>query len=102
MAKDLTNSTVDRQNILNNQYALCEIQLAVSLRSHILQGSRHNCQQGYKIATSATGVSEIDFLNTIICHCESLKIAKSFTPQWFHLGSQEQDSNICRQGRSNG
>jgi len=27
MARDLTNSTVDRQNILNNQYALNEIQL---------------------------------------------------------------------------
>ena len=32
MVKDLTNSTVDRQNILNNQYALNEIQKAVKLQ----------------------------------------------------------------------
>ena len=38
MVKDLTNSTVDRQNILNNQYALNEIQKAVKLQGFIFGG----------------------------------------------------------------
>lgn len=38
MAKDLTNSTVDRQNILNNQYALSEIQKAIKLQGFIFEG----------------------------------------------------------------
>jgi len=38
MAKDLTNSNVDRQNILNNQYALNEIQQAVKLQGIIYEG----------------------------------------------------------------
>jgi hypothetical protein len=31
MAKDLTNSNVDRQNILNNQYAMDEISKAIDI-----------------------------------------------------------------------
>ncbi|MCB5259785.1 MAG: DNA-binding protein [Candidatus Cloacimonetes bacterium] len=38
MAKDLTNSTVDRQNILNNQYAINEIQKAVKLQGILFEG----------------------------------------------------------------
>jgi hypothetical protein len=38
MAKDLTNSTVERQNILNNQYALNEIQKAIKLQGFIFDG----------------------------------------------------------------
>ncbi len=38
MTKDLTNSTIDRQNILNNQYALNEIQNAVKLQGIIFDG----------------------------------------------------------------
>ena len=37
MARDLTNSTVDRQNILNNQYALNEIQKAVKLQGILFE-----------------------------------------------------------------
>ncbi len=37
MGKDLTNSNVDRQNILNNQYALNEIQKAVKLQGIIFE-----------------------------------------------------------------
>ena len=38
MAKDLTNSSVDRQNILNNQYAINEIEKAVKLQGFIFDG----------------------------------------------------------------
>ncbi|MCB5228610.1 MAG: DNA-binding protein [Candidatus Cloacimonetes bacterium] len=38
MTKDLTNSSVDRQNILNNQYALNEIQKAIKLQGFIFGG----------------------------------------------------------------
>jgi hypothetical protein len=38
LQKDLTNSTIDRQNILNNQYAVNEIQKAVNLQGIIFQG----------------------------------------------------------------
>ncbi len=37
MAKDLTNSNVDRQNILNNQYALNEIQKAIKLQGILFE-----------------------------------------------------------------
>jgi hypothetical protein len=37
MGKDLTNSNVDRQNILNNQYALNEIQKAVKLQGILFE-----------------------------------------------------------------
>jgi len=38
MPKDLTSSNLDRQNILNNQYALSEIQKAVNLQGIIFEG----------------------------------------------------------------
>ena len=38
MAKDLTNSTIDRQNILNNQYALNEIQKAIQVTGIVFEG----------------------------------------------------------------
>lgn len=38
MAKDLTNSSVDRQNILNNQYALKEIAKAIDISGIIFEG----------------------------------------------------------------
>ena len=38
MAKDLTTSNVDRQNILNNQYAINEIQKAVKLQGILFEG----------------------------------------------------------------
>ncbi|MFA5666730.1 MAG: transposase, partial [Candidatus Cloacimonadaceae bacterium] len=38
MAKDLTNSSVDRQNILNNQYALAEIQKVVHVSGIMFEG----------------------------------------------------------------
>jgi len=38
MAKDLTNSKIDRQNILNNQYALEEIRNAVGLEGILFEG----------------------------------------------------------------
>ena len=37
MSKDLTNSSVSRQNILNNQYALQEIQKSVGIRGIIFE-----------------------------------------------------------------
>jgi hypothetical protein len=39
MAKDLTNSPVDRQNILNNPYAVTEIQKATHLTSIQFEGA---------------------------------------------------------------
>lgn len=36
--KDLTNSTVDRQNILNNQFALQEIQKATNIKGVVFEG----------------------------------------------------------------
>lgn len=39
MAKDLTNSPVDRQNILNNPYALSEIQKATHIQGVMFEGS---------------------------------------------------------------
>ena len=38
MSKDLTNSTVDRQNILNNPYALAEIEKAAGIRGIPFEG----------------------------------------------------------------
>lgn len=38
MVKDLTNSKIDRQNILNNQYALEEIRNAVGLEGILFEG----------------------------------------------------------------
>ncbi len=37
MFKDLTNSNIDRQNILNNQYALSEIQKAINMQGIIFE-----------------------------------------------------------------
>ena len=38
MSKDLTNSALDRQNILNNQYALVEIEKAAGIRGMLFEG----------------------------------------------------------------
>ena len=38
MSKDLTNSAVDRQNILNNPYALAEIEKAAGIRDIPFEG----------------------------------------------------------------
>ena len=38
MSKDLTNSALDRQNILNNQYALAEIEKATGIRGIPFEG----------------------------------------------------------------
>lgn len=38
MSKDLTNSPVDRQNILNNSYALLEVEKAIGLRGIPFEG----------------------------------------------------------------
>jgi hypothetical protein len=38
MAKDLTNSAIDRQNILNNPYALAEIEKAAGIRGIPFEG----------------------------------------------------------------
>lgn len=38
MVKDLTTSEIARQNILNNKYALQEIQNAVGLRGVLFEG----------------------------------------------------------------
>ncbi|NDG72478.1 MAG: hypothetical protein EBY32_14525 [Proteobacteria bacterium] len=38
MSKDLTNSAVDRQNILNNPYALTEIEKAAGIRGIPFEG----------------------------------------------------------------
>jgi hypothetical protein len=38
MSKDLTNSAVDRQNILNNPYALAEIEKAAGIRGIPFEG----------------------------------------------------------------
>lgn len=37
MAKDLTNSKIDRQDILNNNYAVSEIEKALTLRAYYLK-----------------------------------------------------------------
>ena len=37
MAKDLTSSEIDRQNILNNQYAIEEIRKAVGLEGILFE-----------------------------------------------------------------
>ena len=39
MAKDLTNSPVDRQNVLNNPYAIKEIQKATHITSIKFEGA---------------------------------------------------------------
>jgi len=39
MAKDLTNSSLERQNILNNPYALQEIQKATKITGVVFEGS---------------------------------------------------------------
>lgn len=38
MAKDLTNSEIERQNILNNPYALAEIEKAAGIQGIVLEG----------------------------------------------------------------
>ncbi len=38
MSKDLTNSSVDRQNILNNPYALAEIEKGAGIRGIPFEG----------------------------------------------------------------
>ncbi|MCF7920272.1 MAG: hypothetical protein K9N06_10215 [Candidatus Cloacimonetes bacterium] len=38
MGKDLTSSNIDRQNILNNRYAISEIQKAVDIQGIIFEG----------------------------------------------------------------
>lgn len=38
MSKDLTNSALDRQNILNNPYALAEIEKATGIRGISFEG----------------------------------------------------------------
>lgn len=41
--KDLTNSNIDRQNILNNHYALTQIQEYIGLPGMIFEGElKHN------------------------------------------------------------
>ena len=40
MAKDLTSSKVDRQNILNNQYALSEIEKATHIQGISFEGKQ--------------------------------------------------------------
>ncbi len=37
MAKDLTNSQIDRQNILNNSYAINEIEKACDLKGILFE-----------------------------------------------------------------
>jgi hypothetical protein len=37
MSKELTNSTIERQNVLNNPFAVTEIQKAVDLRCIFLK-----------------------------------------------------------------
>jgi len=39
MAKDLVNSPLDRQNILNNPYAVTEIQKATKIKGVMFEGS---------------------------------------------------------------
>ncbi|SFL01386.1 hypothetical protein SAMN05216302_102628 [Nitrosomonas aestuarii] len=38
MSKDLTNSTIDRQNILNNPYAIAEIEKAAGIQGIVFEG----------------------------------------------------------------
>lgn len=38
MGKDLTNSPIDRQNILNNPYALAEIEKAAGIQGIVFEG----------------------------------------------------------------
>lgn len=38
MSKDLTNSSIDRQNILNNPYALIEIEKAAGIQGIVFEG----------------------------------------------------------------
>ncbi|MFA6089849.1 MAG: DNA-binding protein, partial [Candidatus Woesearchaeota archaeon] len=38
MAKNLTSSTIDRQNILNNQYALAEIKKSIGIKCIVFNG----------------------------------------------------------------
>ena len=38
MSKDLTNSAIDRQNILNNPYAVSEIEKAAGIRGILFEG----------------------------------------------------------------
>lgn len=38
MSKDLTNSAIDRQNILNNPYALAEIEKAAGIKGIPFEG----------------------------------------------------------------
>jgi len=39
MSKELTNSTIERQNVLNNQFAVMEIQKAIHIRGVMFEGA---------------------------------------------------------------
>jgi hypothetical protein len=41
MSKELTNSTAERQNVLNNPFAVTEIQKAIHIRGVVFEGSVH-------------------------------------------------------------
>ncbi len=40
MSKELTNSTIERQNVLNNPFAVTEIQKAVEIRDKIISNTK--------------------------------------------------------------
>jgi hypothetical protein len=39
MPKELTNSTIERQNVLNNPFAVTEIQKAIHIRGFVFEGA---------------------------------------------------------------
>ena len=39
MSKELTNSTIERQNVLNNPFAVTEIQKAIHIRGVVFEGA---------------------------------------------------------------
>ena len=43
MSKELTNSTIERQNVLNNPFAVTEIQKAVEIRDKIISNTKPIC-----------------------------------------------------------
>ena len=45
MDKQLTNSNIDRQNILNNQYAINEVEKAVGIKGILFEGSYRFAKQ---------------------------------------------------------
>lgn len=40
MSKELTNSTIERQNVLNNPFAVTEIQKALEIRDKIILNAK--------------------------------------------------------------